>query len=183
MANCKTDAEFNSYIASEQAFYFNVFYTNTLLNKDQLIPTQPVFEDKLYLKTSNSLGIDMNMYISEFNMETDNSLYPWEAKETKNGLIVDPNEKEQWNYIPNDNTMTKVYFRKSDNKVYITRSFRKIDDMLSYIGGLFGIIAVLFGVLMTYYSQCSFELSLSENIFEYREDDDPDQNMENSKID
>ena len=55
--------------------------------------------------------------------------------------------------------------------------------MLSYIGGLFGIIAVLFGVLMTYYSQCSFELELSSNILEYREEDDPNENMETSKID
>ena len=30
--------------------------------------------------------------------------------------------------------------------------------MLSYIGGLFGIIAVAIGIVMKYYGQCSLEL-------------------------
>ena len=48
--------------------------------------------------------------------------------------------------------------------------------MLSYIGGLFGLIAAACGLLMSYYSQCSYELSLSESIFEYDEQQDENQN-------
>jgi hypothetical protein len=61
----------------------------------------------------------------------------------------------------------KFYLRKSNVKLQIERKFRKIDDMLSYIGGLFGIIAVAVGFIMNYYGQCSFELEMCQNIFDY----------------
>ncbi len=40
--------------------------------------------------------------------------------------------------------------------------------MLSYIGGLFGIIAVAIGFVMNYYGQCSFELEMCQRIFDYQ---------------
>jgi hypothetical protein len=40
--------------------------------------------------------------------------------------------------------------------------------MLSYIGGLFGIIAVAIGFVMNYYGQCSFELEMCQKIFDYQ---------------
>lgn len=126
------------------------------MNKDQLDPIQPVFEDKTYVMASSKLAINMNLYLSEYEMSTDQTLWPWNDIKVEKGIIVDKNDNEQWNYIPSGSTISNVYLRKGDNKIYINRSFRKLDDMLSYIGGLFGIIAVVVGVLLTYYSQCSY---------------------------
>lgn len=57
------------------------------------------------------------------------------------------------------------YFRKSDQKIKVSRSFRKIDDLLSYIGGLFGILAAVFGIAIKHYNKCSYELEMSNKIF------------------
>jgi hypothetical protein len=51
-----------------------------------------------------------------------------------------------------------LYFRKSDQKIKVTRSFRKIDDLFSYIGGLFGIFASVLGLIIRHYNKCCFEL-------------------------
>ena len=53
---------------------------------------------------------------------------------------------------------SSFYFRKSDQKIKITRVYRKIDDMLSYLGGLFGIVAAVFGVVISNYNKCCYAL-------------------------
>lgn len=60
-----------------------------------------------------------------------------------------------------------MFIRKSDTTLEISRSFRKIDDMLSYIGGLFGIIVAALGFILNYYHRCSFELEMAQNYFDY----------------
>jgi len=42
--------------------------------------------------------------------------------------------------------------------------------MLSYIGGLFGVIAVVFGFVMKYYGQCCLQLEMCQKIFKYEND-------------
>jgi len=48
------------------------------------------------------------------------------------------------------------YFRKSDQKIKVTRTFRKIDDLFSYIGGLFGILSAVFSLIVTHYNKCCY---------------------------
>ena len=42
---------------------------------------------------------------------------------------------------------------KSDQKLYVLRDFDQIDDLLSYVGGLFGIFAALLGVVLKKYNR------------------------------
>jgi hypothetical protein len=50
------------------------------------------------------------------------------------------------------------YFRKSDQKLYVSRVYRKLDDLFSYLGGLFGILASFFGFVLINYNKCCYEL-------------------------
>ena len=63
----------------------------------------------------------------------------------------------------------------------VTRSFRKIDDLLSYIGGLFGLITLLFGYLFRYYNQCCFEMEISDEIFKENEEEEEDDDSSESR--
>lgn len=85
------------------------------------------------------------------------------------GVFVDRTEKEQFVHPAQNGSYVQFHFRKSDQKISIKREFRKIDDLLSYIGGLFGIIAFIFGYLMTNYSQCCFELEMCNKVFKDEE--------------
>lgn len=44
----------------------------------------------------------------------------------------------------------KIYFRKAANIYSVNRSFQKLDETLSYVGGLFGIIVVFCTVFSIY---------------------------------
>ncbi len=54
-------------------------------------------------------------------------------------------------------TIAKIYFRKAPAIYTFTRSFQKLDDTLSYIGGLFGII-VLFFLFFSIYDKFAYEI-------------------------
>jgi hypothetical protein len=47
-----------------------------------------------------------------------------------------------------------------------TRVFKKVDDTLSYIGGLFSSI-VCFLLVVGFYNQYSYELDVAKNIYKY----------------
>lgn len=49
----------------------------------------------------------------------------------------------------------KFYLRKSSLSIDVERSFRKADDTLSYVGGLFSAILSLL-VLMSLYNEFSY---------------------------
>ena len=58
----------------------------------------------------------------------------------------------------------KLFIRKSAESVFVVRSFQKIDETFSYIGGLFGTIILLF-IFLTLYSKYSYELEMGDNLF------------------
>lgn len=51
---------------------------------------------------------------------------------------------------------SSIYIRKSPKSRIIDRAYVKYDDFLSYIGGLFGIIAFLIGLPLYYYNLCCY---------------------------
>lgn len=57
----------------------------------------------------------------------------------------------------------------------------KYDELLSYIGGLFGLIALVVGVPLHYYNVCCYELSLATNMFTYKRMDEEDGEEEGDK--
>ena len=61
-----------------------------------------------------------------------------------------------------------IFATKRTNKV--DRSFRKVDDMLSYAGGLFGLIMGFLAFLFSSYSEYCYELYVAESTFKH----DPD---------
>ena len=58
--------------------------------------------------------------------------------------------------IHND-TYFKMYVIKSEFRYDLTRAFRKIDETLSYIGGLYGAVLILF-ILLSFYSKYGYEI-------------------------
>lgn len=60
----------------------------------------------------------------------------------------------------------KVVIRRSSTSLLASRSFKKIDETLSYIGGLFGFIVTAF-LFMRVYTEYSFEVELGSLLFSH----------------
>jgi hypothetical protein len=54
------------------------------------------------------------------------------------------------NYKIRSTDYMKLFLRKSPISMDISRSFRKVDDTLSYIGGLFSTILAFLGLVSMY---------------------------------
>lgn len=58
----------------------------------------------------------------------------------------------------------KIYLRKDTERKSVSRSFQKLDQTFSYIGGLFGTIILLL-IFLKLYSKYSYELEFGDKIF------------------
>lgn len=121
---------------------------------------------------NGQFSVDTNLYISQYEIETDESLWPISDIQITKGIYIDRSAKEEFIHSVQDGTLARFYVRKSDQKLKIVRSYRKLDDMFSYLGGLFGLLAVAFGFVITHYNKCCFQLEMSNKIFKKEEDPD-----------
>lgn len=64
----------------------------------------------------------------------------------------------------------KLFLRKSPISLTIQRSFRKVDDAFSYIGGLFSTILVFFG-FVNLYNELSYEIAISKSTYYFDKND------------
>ena len=67
--------------------------------------------------------------------------------------------------INSERIFIKVYVVVSRTNRSITREFGKFDDLLSYFGGLFGIIVSFLGFFLLSFNEYRYELAVSENAF------------------
>jgi hypothetical protein len=71
------------------------------------------------------------------------------------------------NFIPNQGEFMKFEVKKSTQSRVFDRKYYKFDELLAYIGGLFGLIVAILGPLIKYYNTCCFELSMATDLFTY----------------
>jgi len=114
-----------------------------------------------------TLGTSCNFFLQTYTINTDNSLLPFEDISSQSGGFTDA-PALMTTYQPSQNEFMRFYIRKSPAEQIYTRSFFKLDDLLSYIGGLFGLIAMIVQMPLSYYNTCCFELSLATDLFIYK---------------
>ncbi len=57
----------------------------------------------------------------------------------------------------------------AQKKYFVTRSVGKIDELFSYVGGLFSTIMAFLGWFLNSYNQYKYELKTAEGAFVYDE--------------
>jgi hypothetical protein len=105
--------------------------------------------------------------MQSYTIETDNSLSPVEEKIKETGAMSTENTA-MTPFIPSQGEYLRFYVRKSPSSQFYSRKYMKMDELLSYIGGLFGLIAMVIQIPLTYYNICCFELSLATELFTYK---------------
>lgn len=76
-SNCRNQSEIDAWILANSSFYLNFYYSNTLLNPDQQEPISMFFEDKDYTMFSPAMATSTNLYLGQYIMNTDESIFPW----------------------------------------------------------------------------------------------------------
>lgn len=119
--------------------------------------------DQNFIYFGNQLGASHEIFISEFEINTDHSILPYTDYRLTTGAIVTTPNVVSTQEVGNG-WYSRFRFRKASIKHYYTRAFIKFDTVISYIGGLFGaIIGLLF--LMNHYTRTNFEIELGKILY------------------
>jgi hypothetical protein len=142
----------------------NFYYINPLLNPGDKSYINYYLEDSNYFSFNTNIGVSANLFYSEYSIETDNSILPWEDKSTEGGVLTVAPANSQIYSVINTNQYAKIYLRKSSERFDMTRSFQKVDQTLSYIGGLLGTVLLIL-MFMNIYSKFCYEIEFGDRIF------------------
>lgn len=137
---CATPAFINNFITSSGSASFNYYFVNTIINAEDKDYISYYIEDRNYFQFTSTLGMTANMFVSSYQIDTDQSLWPVKDPKTDVGGIVF--ESAQTFVIQPTTEYIQLYLRKSSLSMYVQRSFKKVDETLSYIGGLFSTIII-----------------------------------------
>ena len=99
-------------------------------------------------------GVNANIYLSSYTITTDESIYPFEDIRKEKGGIVQEYVQSHSLAVNSDEYM-RFYLRKSSKSILVERSFRKADDTLSYIGGLFSALLAML-LIMSAWTEFSY---------------------------
>lgn len=108
--------------------------------------------------------------MSDYNIVTDDSISPFPLYLTDAGGIIDKTAiKNRFEIAADNDNYCTFFFYKSPNSFEVTRSYQKLDEILSYIGGLFGTIAICLFIVRIY-NEHSFEINLGAALYKHDEE-------------
>jgi hypothetical protein len=101
--------------------------------------------------------------VDDYSIETDSSIMPLTNIQTESGgIVTTPSIKNIFLRITDN--YAEFIFYKSTTSNNITRSFEKLDNVFSYIGGLFGTVLIFF-FLVSSYNTYKFEVNLAGYLY------------------
>lgn len=104
-------------------------------------------------------------------MDTDLSIFPLENHQIEKGATITKLfSQQEFNIANYRNYYADITISKSPEGISYNRSFQKIDSYLSYVGGLIGIVLILFFVF-NLYTETAYSLGLAAKLFTYNAKD------------
>lgn len=153
-------------------FSLGMFYVNPLINAGEQVYLDYYFEDRNFVTFTKNLGSYSFARIQDYEIQTDESLLPFTETRVETGIII-PQLFQNIPYEITNDIYASFYLLKSTSKTTYYRSFNKIDQLFSYIGGLIGTI-LGFMLFMNNFTLMSFELDLSKRLMKYKQHENID---------
>ncbi len=129
--------------------------------------THTSYQKTIWLIANRDQQILLHTFLGSYEINTDTNFLPFETIETVKGYFVD--ESIISTYVNTRHLpllMDSFVFASPKNRV-VNRRFGKIDDALSYVGGLYGIVISFFAFFMMSFNQYKYELRVSEGAFSF----------------
>ena len=156
-----------AYQLANDYFEVNIYAVDTVFSPQKQQYVTKRFEEEIFLTFSQHTGSRGTMKIGDYNITTDHSIWP-----------VANNTEEIGHYIVDYATHTVDLFSthyvkmviEKDQTVYtLERIHGKLDEMLSYVGGLFSLLFAFIAFFIGSYSEYLYELGVAGATFSYDE--------------
>ncbi|EAS04034.2 transmembrane protein, putative (macronuclear) [Tetrahymena thermophila SB210] len=168
---CKSNQQFETYFNKTPNIRFKLYTSNFVINAlESKNYVNSYVEDSLFFQIQNKNSyITSDIYFSENVIETDQSLLPFPS--ILNETIVNfqaGNFRPQYTFGQVGDVFADFFIRK-DPFVYKTnRSFQKISQIISYIGGFAQIFILVTAILVNQYNEYVCTISLANKIYDFQ---------------
>lgn len=165
---CSSDNYTLSQLSSNN-FFANLYFINSYIHPDREESVEYYLQDKNYIQFNYNYGGLVNLFVSKYEVTTDQSIWPMVDNEVQEGAYAEK-VGQYISYQHDGQTLAQFFIRRQNNTVKVDRKYSKLDDTLSYIGGLFGFImsALLF---MQKYTQSCFQIDAGANLYQHDQND------------
>ena len=97
----------------------------------------------------------MYIYSDDFQITTDESIFPFTAEHFDQGPIVNSVFPNVYNLDNTTDVYCYINFFRAPNSLVIKREFQKILDSFAYVGGLLGSFLLIL-IIIVFYNEGSF---------------------------
>lgn len=104
----------------------------------------------------------------QLTLETDQSLFPWSDNQSEEMVIFEPGDFREFTQLAKgDGVAGEFYFRRSGYDLKYTRSYRKLDDIVAYLGGFIEFVIIGATFFIGYYNDLLYSLSLANKLYNF----------------
>jgi hypothetical protein len=151
-----------SYLSSTDYFNVRFFLVDTILTPTSSNPINYVLEKNIFMSFTSTIGTVGYINMAQYTLDTDNNPLPIVNSDELTGSYI---ESFQTNSVSISSTKyVSVGIYKSTKSMSVTRTIGKIDVVLSYVGGLFGLIFTGIAFFIGSYSEMKYELYVAESL-------------------
>ncbi|CAD8188545.1 unnamed protein product [Paramecium pentaurelia] len=157
-----------------QGYLNNSFKINTLmLNRVPNLNLESnyisyIYSD-FYISTKLGLETKTDIYLEKQAMTVDNSIVPG-IKDIKNQQvfsIVENKLTQQSIYTSNLTKVASFYLRLSQSEMHYSKQYYRIDELISYVGGITKFLATVLGYFILRYNQTGLQIKMANALYQF----------------
>lgn len=139
----------------------------------------PEAKDAIHMFINSDSRFKLSMYLapiaevwfSSYRIETDTNVLPWESTQEETGISIRKFQLfQQRLFNPLSDKIFTITFVMNQNMKILKRTIGKLDELLSYAGGLFGLVTAFVAFFMMKFNRYRYELKVAEGAFNFSED-------------
>ncbi|CAD8116559.1 unnamed protein product [Paramecium sonneborni] len=170
---CATENSIHDYFQNTGSFKLQIYTINQLINPYKQGYRSAFLDDQIYFTfVPNQLNRKANIYFRKYEFINDESLLPFSDIQEDNVFLIDQSDLKEMSDIGTylDTSYATFNFRLNPFKTQFTRSYQKIDELLSNLGGIQQAFFFFIGLLVGLYNRIQFLIQLANKLFEFQLD-------------
>ncbi|EAS00224.3 transmembrane protein, putative (macronuclear) [Tetrahymena thermophila SB210] len=148
----------------------SIYFSNKIVNPQNYNPISNYLSDETFFNFQpTKLYTSANIFFQQVEIDTDQSLMPQQDIEQNIFPYYSPRDFREQIEAGSPDQYAVFYFRRSSISNTYKRSFQKIDDLISYIGGFFQAILMVLGFIVGYYNEWVFIVDIANRLYNFKQ--------------
>ena len=157
--------------AFSQGINFQFYFINNIININDLAqPLTAFLDDRIYVTIDGKKYQEVNYYFTENRIFTDQSFVQDDFQEGNKTFTYENNYDSSSVDLNNGTTYCGMYFRSNFISKYHTRTYDKIWKFISFVGGVWSICHLVFGIMGRSYNRMKLFLRISNELFDFSDE-------------